>query len=146
MIQVNKKKKESFCSCVYLDVTHGHVLQHPDAVGPGVVVAGVTSGSVRAHSHLLVECSGQMFSELLTPAYISLLCFTLLLMLLLLLLPAACSRGLPEDLLQHPAPAGTLYNSSHLTYVLLLLLLHQHLSFNHHDQVMLLVPVRGNFI
>lgn len=42
----------------YLDVTLGHMLHHPDTMGPGVVVAGIAAGSIRAHFHLLVERLG----------------------------------------------------------------------------------------
>lgn len=70
-------------------------------MGPRVVVAGIAAGSIRAHLHLLMECPGQMVTELLAPLCIHLLCFTLL------LLPAAAhSRELTQDLLQHPASEG----------------------------------------
>lgn len=78
------------------------MLQHPDAVGPGIVVAGIEAGSVTAHLHLLVEHPGQMVPELLAPFCIRLLCLTLL----LLLTGPALGRELTQDLLQHPASVG----------------------------------------
>lgn len=74
-------KTKSTSPTSYLDITLRHVLQHPDSVGPGIVVAGIAAGSVRAHLHLLVERPGQMVAELLAPLGISLLCFTLVLLL-----------------------------------------------------------------
>lgn len=83
-------------SSSHLDVAPRHVLQHPDAMGPGVVVAGVTAGGVTAHLHLHVECPGQMVAELLAPLCVA-----------LLLSPAVVRcRALMQDLLQHPASAG----------------------------------------
>lgn len=95
------KKKRKTQRRSHLDVAHGHVLQHPDPMGPGVVVAGISTGGVAAHLHLLVEGPGQMVAELLAPLAISWLGFALLLP------PAAALGGaLLQDLLQHPASAG----------------------------------------
>lgn len=70
-------------------------------MGPGVVVAGIATGGVTAHLHLLVERPGQMVAELLAPLCIRWLCFALLRP------PAAAVGGaLMQDLLQHPASAG----------------------------------------
>lgn len=91
----------------YLHVAPGHVLQHPDPMGPGVVVTGVATSGVAAHLHLLVEHPGQMFAELLAPLSVGRLCLALLLLLLLGSAAAtAPSRALTQDLLQHPTSTG----------------------------------------
>lgn len=80
------------------------MLQHPDAVGPGVVVARVAAGGVAAHLHLLAERPGQMVAELLARLHVGYLGLGLA----LLLLPGAPARrgALTQDLLQHPASAA----------------------------------------
>lgn len=90
------QRERRIYSLSHLNVAHGHVLQHPDAVRPGIVVAGIAAGSVTAHLYLLVERPGQMVTELLAPL------FMICLPLLLLLLPAV---ALTQNLLQHPASA-----------------------------------------
>ncbi|TNN36311.1 hypothetical protein EYF80_053532 [Liparis tanakae] len=75
----------------YLGVPVGHVPQHPDAVRPGVVVAGVAAGGVRAHLHLLVERPGQVLAGPRARGRGGLLVLT------------ARGGGLTQDLLQHPA-------------------------------------------
>lgn len=77
------------------------MLQHPDAMGPGVVVAWVAAGGVAAHLHLLAERPGQMVAELLAGLHVG----RLGLALLLPGVPAHCG-ALTQDLLQHPASAA----------------------------------------
>lgn len=45
---------EPISSYSYLEVARGHVLQNPDTMRPGIVVARVTAGGVGTHLHLFV--------------------------------------------------------------------------------------------
>lgn len=47
---------------IYLQIAFGHVLQDPDTVRPGVVVAGVTARGICTHLHLLMHGSLDLLS------------------------------------------------------------------------------------
>jgi len=89
-------------SSTYLNIILSHVLQHPYTVGPGVVVAGVTAGRLRTHTHLLVEEPGLVCAETLAARCC---CFSVRQTGLPLVLPATLlSTALLQDLQEHPAP------------------------------------------
>lgn len=85
-----------------LDVAPGHMLQYPDAMGPSIVVAGITAGGVTADLHLIVKRPGQLVIEHRAPLQIWWLHSTVL-----LLAPTGCRREPLQDLLKHPASAAT---------------------------------------
>lgn len=43
----------------YLQIAFSHVLQYPDAMGPGIIVAGVTAGCFCTDPHFLLQGSLQ---------------------------------------------------------------------------------------
>lgn len=66
-------------------------------MGPSVVVAGVATGGVAAHLHLLVKRPGQLVVQRRAPLRLA----------VLPLATAGCCREPLQDLLQHPASADT---------------------------------------
>ena len=85
---------------MYLHVVLCYVLQHPDPMGPRVVIAGVAAGRLRTHAHLLVKEFCLMRAEVLAAAR----GFGVAQIALCLLLPTAllCTTLL-KDLQNHPA-------------------------------------------
>ena len=85
---------------MYLNVVFCYVLQHPDTMGPGIIIAGVAAGCLRTHAHLLVKEFCLMRAKVLAASH----GFSMAQIALTLLLPTAllCTTLLKE-LQNHPA-------------------------------------------
>ena len=85
---------------MYLNIILCYVLQHPDPMGPGVIVAGVAAGRLRTHAHLLVKEFCLMHAEVVAASR----GFSTAQIALSMLLPTAllCTTLL-KDLQNHPA-------------------------------------------